>query len=397
MKKFLLVIYIICVHTACTQASTDTLYAFRLANLKGEMQLLYSPEVKPFIHTFITNKNTTSVMLGNWASDTTFRDSIFKVYSIPAEIQTLAMGMSNYKYDVQLANGNAGYWLIPYQVAKAYGLKINSYVDERRDVKLATKVFAQSLADYYFIYKDWKLALAAYASSPAAVNKSIRMANSSIHYDSIRKFLSSEAQQIINQLTASVYIKNFHQEHGIYMQHIKPIPLAKTMVYQWMNLDDIASTLLLNKEDFAKMNPIYKKRIIPKNVLGYELIYPSSLKDSLYKIFVLDYQPYPNEDIRGEAPELEFKNIPVKKFTDTAELDSSQKALLKTNQNLKPKEVNTTPKNTNTKNYKIYIVKKGQSLGIIANQNHVSVSDLRKWNNIHGNTIYPGQKLKIYK
>src|SRR5690606_14831835 len=46
---------------------------------------------------------------------------------------------------------------------------------------------------------------------------------------------------------------------------------------------------------------------------------------------------------------------------------------------------------------KYHTVRRGDVLGTIANKYGVSVSDLKKWNKVKGNTIYAGQKLKIHK
>ena len=60
----------------------------------------------------------------------------------------------------------------------------------------------------------------------------------------------------------------------------------------------------------------------------------------------------------------------------------------------------TTQTNTNTTNSngdKTYTVKAGDSVWGISHQTGVSMSDLRAWNNIQNNFIYPGQKLIIAK
>ena len=60
----------------------------------------------------------------------------------------------------------------------------------------------------------------------------------------------------------------------------------------------------------------------------------------------------------------------------------------------------TTQTNTNTTNTngdKTYTVKAGDSVWGISHQTGVSMSDLRVWNNIQNNFIYPGQKLIIAK
>ncbi|EOY6140623.1 1,4-beta-N-acetylmuramoylhydrolase [Listeria monocytogenes] len=51
--------------------------------------------------------------------------------------------------------------------------------------------------------------------------------------------------------------------------------------------------------------------------------------------------------------------------------------------------------NTNTSNAKIYTVVKGDSLWRIANNHKVTVANLKAWNNLKSDFIYPGQKLKV--
>ncbi len=61
--------------------------------------------------------------------------------------------------------------------------------------------------------------------------------------------------------------------------------------------------------------------------------------------------------------------------------------------NTNPTGNTTTNKTGKVVNYKI---KKGDSIGQIAETHNVSVSDLRKWNNISGNKIIAGKTIKIY-
>ena len=44
----------------------------------------------------------------------------------------------------------------------------------------------------------------------------------------------------------------------------------------------------------------------------------------------------------------------------------------------------------------IHVVKKGETLGKIAQKYKCSVTDLKKWNNLKTNNIQIGQKLKVY-
>jgi membrane-bound lytic murein transglycosylase D len=48
------------------------------------------------------------------------------------------------------------------------------------------------------------------------------------------------------------------------------------------------------------------------------------------------------------------------------------------------------------KDRNIHIVRSGENLGLIAKKYSVYVNQLKRWNNLRSNTIYPGQKLVIY-
>ncbi len=50
----------------------------------------------------------------------------------------------------------------------------------------------------------------------------------------------------------------------------------------------------------------------------------------------------------------------------------------------------------NKSDSKTHIVKRGETLGHIAEKYHVRASDIRSWNGIRGSTIRVGQRLTIY-
>ncbi|EAC8434507.1 1,4-beta-N-acetylmuramoylhydrolase [Listeria monocytogenes] len=58
----------------------------------------------------------------------------------------------------------------------------------------------------------------------------------------------------------------------------------------------------------------------------------------------------------------------------------------------KPTTNNSTSTSTNAK---VYTVAKGDSLWRIANNNKVTIANLKAWNNLKSDFIYPGQKLKV--
>ena len=55
-----------------------------------------------------------------------------------------------------------------------------------------------------------------------------------------------------------------------------------------------------------------------------------------------------------------------------------------------------TDHSSSQKKLQYHTIKSGESLGKIAQKYNISVSNLKSWNNIKGNNIIAGKKLKIY-
>ena len=112
-----------------------------------------------------------------------------------------------------------------YQVSKMYKLKVNTYVDERRDPIKSSQVAAQHFKDLFSIYKSWPLAIAAYGCSPVQLNKSIHGAGNSLYFWDIYKVMPSYCRDLYPKVIATVYILNYYKEHGIKI--IEPINYQK--------------------------------------------------------------------------------------------------------------------------------------------------------------------------
>ena len=96
---------------------------------------------------------------------------------LPAELALLPVIESAYDPFAYSHSRAAGLWQFVPGTARRYGLKIDWWQDERRDVKRATDAALTHLADLVETYDgSWLLALAAYNSGPGNVNKALRRA-----------------------------------------------------------------------------------------------------------------------------------------------------------------------------------------------------------------------------
>lgn len=298
-------------------------------------------------------------------------------HNLPIELKYLAVIESGLRPQVKSRAGALGLWQFMYGTGKMYGLKENSYVDERMDPELATDAACRYLKKLYEIYNDWNLALAAYNAGPGNVNKAIRRSGNKLTYWEVRPFLPRETQGYVPNFIAAAYLLTYHAEHNI-------IPAAADVHYyqldtmcptKGLHFTTISQVAGMELEDVKALNPIYKRDYIPYSEGEYCLTLPLdkigllvSLEDSLYQLEIDTYiQPKPavtNTNNNTVEPET-------------------------------PNNIIKTPTPTPDGPVDYHKVSSGETLGAIASRYGMTVSELQRLNGLNSTRIFVGQRLKV--
>ena len=290
-------------------------------------------------------------------------DEIFMHYGIPLELKALAIVESHLKPTAYSRMGAKGLWQFMYQTGKSYGLRIDSWTDERMDPVKSTEAAAKYLKEAYSVFGDWNLAIASYNCGLGNVNKAIRRSGGKRDFWQIYDYLPRETRGYVPAFTGALYATHYYKEYGITPVH-KPIavPVDTFIIRKNLHIAQIASVTGADSATVAGLNPQYYHGMIPGNdyqcVLRLPMEYTNAFIDAGDSLYVYEYEKY-----LGEAA--------VKKMKESSPYGSG--------------------------NYVVYKVKSGDVLGKIARRYGVSVSQIKMWNNIHSNTIRIGQKLKIYR
>ncbi len=338
---------------------------------KSPINVEYTPALENVIKAFLKNRKTSfeRLMAISEYYFPMFEEQLAK-YDVPLEIKYLAIVESALNPKARSRVGATGLWQFMYPTGKQFNLEVNSYVDERYDPLKATEAACQYLSSLHDIFGDWSLALAAYNCGPGNVSKAIRRSGGSQNYWNIRKNLPRETANYVPAFMATMYIYEFKREHGIKPKKA-PSSYFETdtiAIKKEISFQQISELLDIPVDQIEFLNPIYKLNIIPytadkphflrlpKNKLGLFV----SNEDKVYSY--VDYM------------EAQKEQIQIAQATTIAAVEE------------KPIE--------NVVKY--HKIKRGESVGSIANKYDVSVSEIKKWNKIKGNTIYPGKTLKIY-
>lgn len=325
-----------------------------------------------------------------------FEEKLSK-YNLPLEIKYLAIVESALQPKAKSKVGAGGLWQFMPATGKQYKLDITTYVDERHDPIKSTEAACHYMMNMYEIFGDWSLVLASYNCGPGNVSKAIRRSGGKTDYWEIRKFLPRETANYLPAFLATMYIYEFKKEHGL-VPHKAEMKYAETdtvMVKHAMTFKQLSDLLDISEEQLEYLNPIYKSKYIPS--IGDEHFYLRLPKNKI-GIFVSN-----EEKIYGYLAYLEQEKINNIQMAQVRKRDSiAKKDSIAVASNFKTKIDDTTEyeevikkrtKEVVSKNY--HKVKKGESLGVIADKNNVSIADLRKWNNIKGSNINAGQSLVI--
>jgi membrane-bound lytic murein transglycosylase D len=300
-------------------------------------------------------------------------EEAFDKQNVPLEIKYLAVVESALNPKAVSKAGATGLWQFMYQTGKQYGLKIDSYVDERSDPLKASEAAAQYMKNMYAIFGDWDLVLASYNSGPGNVAKAIRRSGGQQNYWNIRKNLPQETQGYVPAFLATMYIYEYHKEHGIKPERapIKHFATDTVMIKRQMSFKQISELIDIPVAQLQILNPSYKLNVVP--AYRDQSHYLRLPQDKMAVFTSNELKIYAYVDREANLREKPFQIVRPIVYQDS---------------------VNTFQRLAQAK-VRYYRVKRGDNLSTIAKKYDIAVDDLKKWNNIKGNEVAYGKNLKI--
>ncbi len=348
--------------------TTDEEYKDRLSKLPTVIEMPFNSIVKSYIEMYIRKDELVEKMLGMSLYYLPIFEQALEAEGLPNELKYLPVIESALNPFAKSRASAVGLWQFMSPTARGLGLEINSLVDERRDPLRSSTMGARYLKQLYNTYKDWSLAIAAYNCGPGNVNKAMRRCQSANKdFWSIYFYLPAETRGYVPAFIAANYIMTYYNKHGISSSLAKrPLVTDTVMVGNRVHFKQIAAVLDIPEKEIRMLNPQYLRDVIPGDIHPYALILPShqvlSYVVSEDSILKYDAEKY------GRRTEVE----PGEEFSD-GEGEYVNKLVIK-----------------------YHKVRKGESLGKIANKYGCTVKNLKSWNKLRSNNINIGQRLKIH-
>lgn len=380
---------------------------------------------------------------------------IFAEENVPQQLIFLSMPESGLNPNARSWAKAVGMWQFMKYTGKIYDLKVDFYVDERRDPEKATRAAAKYLKDRYYSLNDWYSAIASYNCGEGRVRRSMKRAGSK-NFWKYRRFLPRETRNYVPQYIAVTMIGSNPTHYGFEnIRYQRSIPIKTHELHEPIDLNILAKCAGVELSMIKELNPeILQHHTPPDFNGGYKIKVPEVTYDFFvknlenvpddaklqyvlhtvksgetlssisykYKVKLSQLTKVNNMSTKSRIYPRQKIKIPISDFKESDivinidempavdeltyyqenapyELQISTNADVDKYKKLYAKSLHDSvevivPKDRELVNYS---VKRGDNLVNIADLFNLRVSDVRNWNNLpYTSSIYVGQKLNIY-
>ncbi len=409
------------------ELSIDTL-KMRLAalNAKTPFDIKYTPDLAQMIKIYLhRNKKGMERLMSLSLYYFPLFEKVLDKYNLPLELKYLPIVESALNPQAKSYVGATGLWQFMFATGKMMGLSVSSYVDERMNPVQSTEAAAQYLTRLYKIFGDWNLALASYNAGPGNVTKAIRRSGGQMDYWKLRPYLPKQTANYVPAFYAVMYLFNYAEEYGYEPYVPKEIYFTTDTVRikQTVTFEQIAEATGVTEDLIAFLNPSYKLHIVPhiaeENfgirlpiqavglfVANEEVIYHYSQKElakrtlpQYYKVSdKIHYRVRPGDYLGKIAGRFGVSVRDIKRWNRIrgSMIRVGQRLIIYPDEPVAVRATQNSQSKPSSSNPKVYVVQKGDTLWDIARKfNNISVREIKEWNDIRGNTLKPGMRLKV--
>jgi len=214
--------------------------------------------------------------------------SILEKEGVPTELVYLPLIESGYRNQAVSPAGAVGPWQFIPGTGRRYGLRIDSYVDERRDPVKSTRAAARYLRDLHDMFGDWHLSLAAYNTGEGRISRILASGLAADFWEmSENGYLYRETEAYVPEFLAAVQIADDPEAHGFDSPEWETIEYDVVSLKSSIQLATIARLCRVSAQEVRDLNPALTRGVVPPS--GYTIRLPKGRKD-IFQVALADYE-----------------------------------------------------------------------------------------------------------
>ncbi|CAN5802634.1 hypothetical protein BH23GEM6_BH23GEM6_15800 [soil metagenome] len=303
---------------------------------------------------------------------------------MPEDLLYLSMIESGFNPNARSKAQAVGLWQFIADTGRRYGLRVDSYVDERRDPEKSTDAALHYLQDLHRMFGSWNLAAAAYNTGEGRVARIMREETGATRGEDadfwrIRSRLPSETREYVPLMFAAALIGKEPAKYGMDgVERWLPVPSDVVEVPGGTDLAVVASASGVGKEIVEKLNPHLVRGMTPPGA-AYQVRIPEGRGELFAPRFA--------------AAQAEVKLAAASKPAPAARTAAAKSAPAKA---APARTAAAKPAPAARKAPKQHRVRSGESLSTIAKRHGTTVAALQRANNLgRRTTIQAGQVLRV--
>jgi len=259
------------------------------------------PSVQSHIHYFNTSiRNRFEEWLLRLSRYRPLVETIFAEFHLPSDLVYLSLvesGFNPYAYSRAKATGP---WQFMKGTAKVYGLRVDTYVDERRDPIKSTIAAARYLRDLYDMFGTWPLAMAAYNAGEGKVMRALHKAQAESFSDiSKTRLIRRETKEYVPRFMAATIIAKNPDRYGFSQESSEPHQFEEVVVNRPLHFRAISNVTGIPYEELRLLNPELRRDATPPGGDNYHLKVPVGLKTKV-------------EQLLDRIPSYRFPSLPLR-------------------------------------------------------------------------------------
>ena len=340
---------------------------------------------------------------------------------LPRDLVYLSMIESGYATHAYSRAAAVGLWQFITPTAKEWGLRVDWWMDDRRDPEMATDAAIRFLGHLNETYGNWYLAWAAYNGGPGRVNRAIKKHGTRDFWELVeRNGFASETDNYVPKLIAAAIIGHNPEAYGFTdIDYMDELVYDEVVVGPNISLDVLARCAGVSQSEFQAMNPHLRRWALPPDGKKFRLRVPVGKRSDF--VAALDKVP-PSERVtyqRHKVGKGETLGVIASRYGSSVSAIQRMNGISNANRIYvgmelvipakgggPPPDAALTSASGGSSNSKAsapkksatyHTVRRGEALSSIAARYGVKTSDLMRWNGIkNANKVQAGQKLKLY-